>query len=344
MTCQLEIIRGILNDPKTNIINVDYTNRALDGLSAWVRQETGKTVDSVKRSMFMADRFTSSRSPSLLLTMARDMGSRNSDDEFDFRSLCIARLHPETLKPIQNVGQFLHCRNFEKGWVATKLTGMPIFPGLETSEEEANFVTLFFGLRRLEAQKELLSKTMKKLKDRLKKNKPGPGNPIVQMGHEFFYQPPTGTSQRIVDSNGTPIKQSPGNASLCLRLELANPPAPVIEDFDNDDIVKLHLTIEEVSDKIKKLQTDLRPFELGFIERFDGDVSKPLKIQGIDFTINNKPGKPSYSYTDEDRQKVESGEYKFADVPVSKGKWVCKPVSVPLSQEVEETEEVEATV
>ena len=128
-----------------------------------------------------------------------------------------------------------------------------------------------------------------------------------------------------------------------LRLELVNPPHVTIGEYSVDNVVKLSLTIKELADKIKALQGDLRPYELGFIERFEGDASAPLKIQGIDFLINSKPGKPSYAWTNEDRKKVEAGTYAIKEVPTSRGAWKCEPVTVPENEDlVVETEKVSA--
>lgn len=335
MSSQFEILKKILTDSKFNWIKVNYKGKAKGAFAAWVRKETGQTVDHVKKSHFMAERMTSSNSPSMLLTMARDTGSRNDKDEFDFRSLRIAEIDPVSLEAIQHVDSVEVCNNFET-WKTIDLNGLPVFPAIADKEAEAIFVSHLNRLRKLEAKKDVLSKRLTALKKKIAKSG------VEQMAHKFFYQPPSGTAEKIVNkATGEAVKQTRSDSPR-LQLHPVNIPHYEVEDYTTDDVVKLHLTIQEIAENIKTLQHDIRPSELGVMERVHGDPQAVLKLQGVEFKIDNKAGS-SYDWTQADRDKVESGEYEIKEIPVSRGRWVCEEIPVPSSPAIKETE-TEVTV
>ena len=324
MKSQWEIVKAILENEAFNWINIDYVGKSKQPLASWFRTQTGQTVEHVKKSHFMAERMVSSNTPSLLLTMARDTGSRNEKNEFDFRTLRLAELDPISLQPNQAVPSIKFCNNFEK-WQEENLEDRPIFPTFASREDEAKWVTLFERMRGMEIEKKELSAIFSKLKKKLKKDKP-----LEQNGYRFFWKNPVGSSEKIVDENDNPIKTTP-SPSLRLRLE------PVVlshreineSDWSVNKIVRLKQKIDELSKSIKDMVSGLRPYELGILERYEGDIDSAIKIQGREFKIDNRPGKPNYSYTEEDRKKVEDKIYSIKSVPKTRGSWACEEIAVP---------------
>jgi hypothetical protein len=330
MKSAYEIVKEILANPKLNYVRVNYAGHAKAKIDSWFRTQTGETTNHIKRSHFFADRLTSSRSTSLLLSMARDSGSRNEDGEYDYRSLMLADLNPDTLKPQLNISEIMVAENFDS-YRPIDLGGRPIFPAIS---DEAAFATNLLELRGMEARKELMSKKMSALKKNLDKN-----GIVDQMGYRISWRKPEGTTEVILDGSGNEVKKNP-TASLGFQL---HPTENVKVDFKASDystnnIVELWNEIKELGKKIKVKMAELRPFELGIMERLT-DVTSPFMVGGVEFSVKSFKG-ASYENTPEEQAKVIAGEYKIGSIPKSKGSWECDMIAPP-STETETTVEPE---
>ncbi len=326
MKSQYEIIQEILGNPKNNYVKIDYMNRAKFDMAAWVRTQLGETVDCIKKSAILSDRTTSSKSTSLLFSMARDTGSRKEDGSWDFRSMIIASLDPDTLKPVQNVPEIMVAENFGT-YKAVSLNGLPVFPNPIFL---ALFETDLLELRRLETLKAAMTKKFDSLKDKLDKN-----NPLEQFGYKIYFQPPSGKSTTMVDLHGIKIKQTP-TVSYGFQL---HPVEPIKVEFDANkyevkNIIELYLEREKISKKIEEKQKVIRPYELGIMERLTDTVS-PFPIDKTQFKVV-KIKDTSYDWTEADKAKVKNGEYKFAEIPSSRGAWKFEQI-VPVSSEIKKS-------
>lgn len=333
MTSQYETVLGILANPDTNYIEVDYKGKADQPLAAWVRKMTGETVDHVKSSCFFGTRMVATKTTSLLLTMARDTGSRNKKGAYDFRSLRLAALSPTTFKPEQWVVSIRSCKNFGS-WETTNLEGMPIFPDFNADYTPSGWASLFLALRHMEEEAAVLSKVLDHLKRKLKKGS------VFNTTHRLFYRAPEGTTNRIVDAaTGEPIKRTTSK-SWGLQLQMLNPPFITVNkaDFKVEDAPAVFVKIADLRRKAEVLRRSIRPYELGIIERFNGDITKPFKVGGVDFVIKNVPISAS-DWTEEDRERVKAGEYKIEAVPKTRGSWVCEPVEIAVPSETETVKE-----
>lgn len=322
MKSAYEIVSEILKDSKLNFIRVNYAGHAKAKIDAWFRAETGETTNHLKRSHFFADRLTSSRSTSLLLTMARDTGSRNEDGEFDFRSLMLMDLHPDTLKPRINIPEILVAANFDR-YQPVDLAGCPVFPEIT---DEAAFVADFLELRKMEVLKEKMSRKLSDLKKTLDK-----GGVLDQDGYRVFWKNPEGETKTILDEKGEEVKKT---AIPTLGFQL-HPTEKVTVDFNPKDyslknIVALWNEIDKLGEKIKTMMAELRPYELGIMERLT-DVNSPFMVGGVEFAVKTIKD-ARYEHTAEDQAKVKAGEYKTGSVPKSKGRWDCELISPPSSE------------
>jgi hypothetical protein len=327
-----EILKDALENPNLNWIRVNYAGHAKDGISAAFRKMFGDTLNHVKKSHFFADRLTSSKSTSLLLTMARDTGSRNEDGEFDFRSLALAELSKDTLKGTIRIPEIMVAENFES-YRPLDLAGRPIFPA---PDDDAAFASGLLELRRLEALKEKMSNKLSGLKKLLKKD-----GFTDQGGYRIFWKNPEGTSDAIFDGAGNEIKEV---STPTVGYQL-HPTAKVDVKFDTkyytfDKIVELWGELDALKDKIKAKMTALRHYELGIMERLT-DVKSPFMIGGMEFTVREMPGS-SYAHTAETLAKVESKEYKTGTVPKVKGSWQREKIEVPSTETATQTETVAA--
>ncbi len=170
MKSQFEIVKAILEDASVNWLKVDYFKRAKFDMAAWFRTQTGETVDTggIKKGHFMASRMTGSKSPSLLLTIARETGSRNEEGSYDHRSMILAALALGG-GTVQNVSEIHINRNFTKGFESVNLNGLPVFPEFVDDEAEKEFAKHFIELQINRAKKDLLSKQMDAMKKKLDK-------------------------------------------------------------------------------------------------------------------------------------------------------------------------------
>jgi hypothetical protein len=330
MKSQYEIIYDIITDPKVNWIKVNYAGKAVAPGLASARVASGETVNAEKKASIMSDRMTSSQSTSLLISMAKESGSR-ADDSYGFRSMKIADLDPETFEVVQNIDSIEYCENFKKGWITVELAGSPLFPEMDDTKEINEFVTLFKECASLILKKDALNKILTKIKKNLNKNEV-----YCQMGHNFFKKAPEGTTEIMVDELGIEIKKVRSNG-VGFQLEMINPPVVKVGEYKVDDIVKLKLEIDELSDEIKSIQKNIRSKEAGLIERCGGQ--QIIKVAGEEFKVN--PIKTySYDYTEKDTQNLKDGINKMKSVPVKQSKWTLEPVHAP-EVEVEEVEKAE---
>lgn len=334
---QFEIVKGLLEDPKVNWIKVDYFKRAKFDIAAHFRLLTGETVETggIKKASLMSGRCCSSASPSLLLTMSRETGSRNEDGAYDYRSMILAAL---TIGGgiEQNVTELQVSHNFQKGYEAVSLTGLPVFPQFSDDAAEKEWAGLFLDLNRLRMEKELLGKNLDGIKRKLDKK-----SITNQDGHSYYFEEPTGTVDAVVDKDGKRVSQVPSSVPF-LALELVDNLTVKVEKFTVNELVKLHLRIKELTSKINDLTNHLRPYELGIIERHEGDRSSLFTVGGINVKISEGFSKGGYQHSKETMDKVKSEEYKIVQLPKDKGRWVCEPIPVKGTVEMNQTSTVNA--
>lgn len=334
-----EIVQDLMADPNVNYIQVDYKGKAKNHLASMLRELTGETVDHVKKSCIMAGRMVSKNSPNLMLTMARDTGSRNSDGEFDFRSLVLAGINPDTFEVTTNVDKIFYCENFKAGYKEIDLTNCPVFRKPTGTTRVAAIATLVDRGSLILTISKLTSKI-----DALKK-KLGKDSETISFGHRFFYEPPSGKTEKIFDENDNPVKTEVVRVSKGLRLEHKDkaPYEWVMNEInDAKDVLainRLWQIREDLKKTLSEWEEKVRPWELGLIEHSEkGDT---VKAGTVTFEVL-RPVSKEYGYSKDTLRKLKTGAYKMKEVDISRGKWICEPISVPSSQEVEVEETVEA--
>ena len=332
MKSQYDVLKNILNDPKLNWIKVDYAGHAKAKIDSWFRSQTGETTNHIKRSHFFTSKLVSSCSTSLLLTMARDTGSKNEDGEFDFRSLMIADLDPETLKGRINISEIMVAENFDS-YRSVRLAGLPVFP---QPENDTKFALELMSLRNLETLKSKMSSKLSNLKNKLNKDEV-----FEQMGYKILWSKPEGFSDCILDENNNKVeKVSSPTVGFQLHPSMPSELKFNAKDYTLDNIVSLWREIETISSKIKVKVEALRPYELGVMERLTTDRNTPFSIGGIEFVVK-AINSASYEYTEEDKAKIENKTYRIGKTPKIKGSWNLEMI-VPSSVETSETVEQEA--
>lgn len=341
---QFEVLRTVIGHPDLQMLGVVYEGAILPG-EAFVRHETGKSKSKWGRSFFRSDKLTGSRKSNLLLTIAKDMSTEAEESGYGFRSRILA-------SPItgQKVDEISITVRGEVGWHNINLAGRPIFPALGVKMSNVNFVANMVMIDQLMQKKEQLSRHLSNMKNRkaFKALKADPEQFIEANNHRFHYIPPIGISDVIVDEHGERVSQTKKvfpNEGVSLKLpevmrvnvdlDLAN------TRNDPTDIVGVHLELEEVRSEINSLSKLTRPFELGLFERAykRNPDAKNITVEGVVFDIHRFDVE-DYDWTDEDLSKVEDGTYLIAQVPVSRGRWVCEPIAPPEKTRVEAEEEV----
>ena len=321
-----EILKDALENPKLNWVKVDYEGHALDGISAEMRTMFGETVSPVKKSHFLAQRMTSSQSTSLLLTMKRDTGSRNEDDEFDYRSLAIASLDHETLKGILRIPNIMVAEDF-KTYVPLSLENLPIFPAPHNDVVFANDLK---ALRVLEAVKGLASSHLSNLKKLLAKQ-----GVTDQDDYRITWEPPTGTRNAVLDEKGNEVKEI-SSPSMGFQLHPTNLGSTFNKaNYGFDNIVELFKEIEALKTMIEAKMSFLRPYELGVMERLT-DVDSPFLIGDVQFSVKRTPGS-RYAHSKETLDKIKNGGYTLGQVPKSRGAWKFEKIEVPSTEKVKKT-------
>lgn len=331
MISQYEILKNILENPKLNYIRCNYAGHAKDQVSAFFRTETGETVNHIKKSKFFSDRMTSSRSTSLLLTMARETGSRNENDEYDFRSLMISSLAPDTLKKVINIPEISACENFQ-GYEPIDLAPYPVFP---CPLDDNLFASNLVNLRSLEILKEKMKNKLNNLKKQLDKDGileqsffEMNGETKTNFKGTIYFKKPEGTTETLLDSNNTEIKKTP---IPTLGFQLHPIVMPNIEfnakQYSLNNIVQLWNEIEKISKKVAENMKNLRPYELGVMERLT-DPKSSFYIGDIEFQVKELKNM-NYSWTSEDMNKMENGEYKMGTVSKTQGRWICDIKEIP---------------
>jgi len=341
MKSQFETIQDIFADETINWLKVDYFKRAKFDMAAWFRLQTGETKETggIKKTHFLNGRNVGSSSPSLLLTMAKETGSRNEDGAYDYRSLILAALKVGGGVE-QNISEIQISHNFIKGFSPLNLAGLPVFPEFTDAEIEKEWAKLFLELRTTEFVKGKLTNQMNNLKKKVDKQAI-----VEQEGYRFYFNAPIGTVDTIVDENGKRVSTIASEVPY-LRLESTFDPEtlgfPPIPKYGLDEIIKLYLEIEKLGKKIKALSVKIRPYELGILERHEGNRSNPFIVGGISVKISEGYEKGGYQHSEETAEKVKNGEYKLVQLPKSSGRWVCEPLIVGMVEMIETSQSVNA--
>lgn len=314
-----DVLQFIIDNPKINMFHFPK-GKSEAPISAFIRTQTGETLkdESTGHSRLTSKKIVGTEKDSLFITVPRDKSSRILDNgEFSFRTIPIAspyygqRVHSISILP-----------NFSSEWIEIDLENMPVFPKLEGKEAE------WFGegmvkLYQLFAEKTFLAGQLTALKKKLGKDKE-----VLASGFRYHWEDPTGTVQGVLDKDGKEVDKvgNPFDNGVILEPEIERQKFAKIEDTSR--IVETHLKKEEISEKASALHQELRPFELGIIERIG--IFETICIGGVNFRLKRSSVK-SYDFPADAAEKIKSGEYRIADVPKKLGRWLCDPIAVPAS-------------
>lgn len=323
---QTDNVWSVLNElcdrSQTNLVRFDYAGAAIAAGTAAARAADGSTKDS--ETVFHARTFQvrcASKANNVYLYTNRAMRTENEDGAFDHRSYRIAS--PEEI----NIPILLVNRNFKKGWETIDLRNLSVFPLVEEEADRNRLGELLHLRADLENVKDFLTKTkarlMKKHSARLKKGEVARN----AEGLTVRYVGPSGTTSRIVDDKGQPVKTEKFVRTDGMTLvpesgsvEFSELPE-INEDFN--ELPSLFLFLQNVSETLSALNAVIRPYELGICEHsnssiviLDGNVFEIIAFEYSD-----------YDYSPETRALLKAGVYQMADVPVSRGQNILEGVN-----------------
>ena len=318
-----EILEYIIDNPKINMIRFPK-GKSEAPISAFIRVQTGETLkdESVGHARLASKKIVGLERDNLFLTIPRDKSTRILDNgEFGYRTIPIA-------SPV--MGQRVHAieilPNFSSEWIEIDLDNLPVFPH-PTPDMVKWFAEGMQELYQLFAEKKFLSGQLTSLKKTLGKDKE-----VLAQGYRFHWEDPNSTVQAVVDNAGNKIGTVPTafNNGVCLKPEFE---AKLFQKItDTSRIVETYLKHKEVCAKASMLNSELRPFELGVIERNSHlEILDTITIGWVNFKLERSEVK-RYDYPKDTVEKLQLGEYQIAQVPKTLGEWLCDPIAVPVNK------------
>ena len=263
--------------------------------------------------------------------MMYDLSTAADDEGYQFRSRILAS--PTQGQKVDEVSVVLRG---EDGWHTVSLTGRPVFPNLGTLEDQEKFEDRLLELRVLQVKSDILKKNSESLKNRFFKDK---SKVVTANSHRFFWSP-AGSSNvnAIVDDKGERVSRVPivfdnGARLICPDIDREKIRKAVKTYTKPEQIVELELARKELRRDIEELSREVRPYELGLIER--NELSDTVTVNATSLTIERFSDK-DYDLPQEAIDKLETGEFKITSVPTVRGRWLMEPIAVEEVAHVEQ--------
>ena len=338
------VLSDLFNCAKSNMIRFNYKGCALAPMDAAGRIASGETVSPNalghvshgKNQMAFLNVGTKKDNLNVLLCRAMSSRKIKLDNSYDYRSYVMA-------SPIMgvNVPEIEVQKNFE-GWKTYSLDNMPIFPQLHDVND---IEMLLFGLilrAQIEHDKAIIDNEKKRLMTQFKKMVSAGENKLIGDDGIVYYVPASGTTMSLVDSEGNHVGGVPSEATngvkLVPQVAFTNNPlqesgketiiqtkgknagSPIFAKLN--DLPWLFAESKRLGEELKSITANIRPFELGVAETNINDQYAALAGHLINverFSIK------SYDLPPETADKLDSGEWKMAEVPKTQGRNIYNP-------------------
>lgn len=330
-TSVYEILRASMTDGLVNFVRVGYAGKAAQPVMAWFRSQTGETTSDEGISHLILDRFVSSNRTNLNLVLGFDRAAREIDASdptnwirFGIRSRTIASLENGL-----NVDSISINLRGQKGWIDIDLRNRPIFPVPQNADK---YIQLHRELAALRATKEILEGDITSIKAKAKRRN------ITEVNGENFRAinaPREGKVFAIFDGNGGRVVADHITENPCLTVSIEESIGSLVTSTrEIEDLPDRMSKIIDVRKKIEAISKEIRPIDLGLVERHSG-LDK-FVLHGVKFTIYRWIAK-DYSYPPNIQEKIESGEYEIRETDKTGNVWSLIPV-IPVI-EIENVEE-----
>jgi len=351
------VLYDLFNCAKSNMLRFNYKGCALAPMSAAGRIASGETVSSDAMGHVQHGKeplsflHVGSQKDNLNVLLCRDMTSRKIklDNSYDYRSYIMA-------SPINgiNVKEIEIQKNFE-GWKTYSLDNMPIFPQLHSVDDIEMLLVGLILRAQIEHDKAIIDNEKKRLMTQFKKLVKEGKTSLIGDDGIVYYVPASGTTMALVDSEGNRISGVPSESNNGVKLipQVTFTNDPIKESgketivqtrgknagslvFANlNDLPWLFSESKRLSDELKKITANIRPFELGVAEMNINDQYAALAghlLNVVRFSVK------SYDLPPETSDKLDAGEWKMAEVPKSKGRNMFNPDPNFDTKRVEENE------
>jgi hypothetical protein len=318
--------------PGTNLIRFSYEGCAQSPVLAASRMLTGETlsedvVGHVAHKDAQAWVKVGSRKDNLNILMTHSMHTREEDGSYGTRSYTVA----SPLKGIK-IPQIEFCHHFSKKWSTIDLSVFPVWP-LLTEVSDLEVLSEGLTLRaKLIHEKNVIDKEKKRLQDMFtRQRKAGKIDTCIGPDGIVSYIPPQGTTKALVDEQGERVSTIPVEPSQGIEL------IPISKEFEFsleklplEKLPWLYRESARLRQEIEGLNQVIRPFELGIIEanlhhdEIWGIVCDKEVMVGHELFEVNRYSIAEYDLPPQTKDKLESGEWKYIDVPKSRGENVLK--------------------
>lgn len=319
-----------------NLIKFDYRGKAQSPMLAAKRVLTGETlcaetVGHVQHKDAIACLAVGSRKDNLNIIMTRSMHTRKTDGSYDIRCYTIASPLDGIRVPSIEV-----CFPF-KTWETIDISTMIVWPQLESNTDLEVLGDALILRAKLAFEKDVIDKEKSRLTDMYGRHrKAGKLERVIGTHGVMEYIPPSGTTMCVVDENGERVKMVPVISRNGVRLVTDKTfSSPIDGKLPMEKLPWLCKESSRLTKEIKKLNDHIRPFELGIIEvnMAETDVFVGLEMFKLErFDIED------YDYPPETKDNLESGKWKWAEFPKSRGENKLRELTE------EEAKQVKATV
>jgi hypothetical protein len=335
-----DVVMSIVNSPTKNLVRVpaDYeaenagnaqTAAALGESGRGQGQGVGHEVSSKLTGLaFNAKGGKLTIILNILDKTHRENAQQSGGKAVDKRNFQFAtRTVADLTDPSRRLDYLEVCDNFQK-WNRISLTQLPLFPTLSTSEEAEAFKSAKLGLLSLGTKINILNKKCTSLKKKANKQS------VSNSKGTCCYVPPKGNTTMIVDKEGKRVASIPRKVNNRGMLWASVPqsdndnfPAEWLVDgklsSDLQMLPTYMMALKEMRRRYETLNTKVRPFECGLIERSmsaDGIFPERLSVAGTWFEIHINSD-TEYDKPADCAAKIKSGEYTEKEVPTTRGSW-----------------------
>ena len=313
-----EILTNVLNNNKVNLVRFDK-GKSEGKNQAALRAATGETIrdESMGHARLFSPKVVGLKRDNLFVTVGRDKSTKQDDGSFDYRTIPVASPTFGNRVPFMEV-----LFNFQSEWHEIDFSNCPVFPELPM-DKSLWFAETMMAIDKLRCRKNFLDNVLKNLKKKLDKE-----NEVVAIGHRFHWQKPEGMKRVVVNHAGIQVKTVATKYKNGAQLIPQLPKSQFDSITDTQEIVKVYLDRNEITEKLSELSMQVRPYELGIIER--AGAIDTLSVGGLNFKVN-RFSVSQYDLPDETMDNIENGTWVYKDIPKDKGSWKCDPINVPTS-------------
>jgi len=256
-----------------------------------------------------------------------DMTSRNKNKTgYGYRTFTIF----DTLNPERNL-KTISIRDYFGKWIEVPLSHMPDWPEL-SSESRIEFVNKFVECRVIG---EIITIFDKKI-TYIKKKTDKVSGAIAPDGSSVRFIRSNKMVTKIVTKDGESVPSEKRTVKL-MRLECIIPSVNIADHypqwsdskglFNTPEYLPLYMAeIQKLKAEYVKRYSEIRPYEMGIIERskLDGTFPETVTVGETVFEICIE-NDTEYDMPKDTVEKLESGEYIQTQVLSTQGRWILEP-------------------